>query len=352
MRRLLALVVAPALLVACTVVQSLDYLSNAPVDAEGGAPEAGVDASVVPDVVASGQSVPDLVAIDVTDVYWHAQGTGAVLGVAKSGGTPRTIAAAGQTIAQLAVDPGAGGHVYWATESKILRAPKQGGDGGPGETVLSTTGTVAAFALDDAFVYVALGVDAPEGTVVRVPKSGGAPIAIEAVDDPLVVAVDATSIVWVDGTTSTARELAKAKVPDGGTDAGSGAATIGNTSGDPIVPSTPDLFALGSDALFWAELGTDSTFVFRHARTGAARTTIWVGEATAELGGLSLDDRFVWLTEITTKSLVRVPREGGEPSTVVNVTGLGGVVSDGTNVYFTSKGTSPNGGSILRVPAR
>src|SRR3954468_3001381 len=100
MRRIFAVALGGMLAAACTFLSPLDYLQEGPPVTDAQSEDAPVlpgdeKPTVAPDVLASGQALPNLVAADDKTVYWHIAGDGgAILALDKTGGTPRAVAAA------------------------------------------------------------------------------------------------------------------------------------------------------------------------------------------------------------------------------------------------------------------
>lgn len=122
--------------------------------------------------------VPDDLALDDEYVYWSEFRGNAIRRVHKLGGTPQTIAT-DRNPQQLAVDAT---DVYWVTgDGNVKRADKSGGvveqlAAGPGCGNASPCGIALAMD-DDALYWAEQGTPA---TIMRLPKSGGAAVALDA----------------------------------------------------------------------------------------------------------------------------------------------------------------------------
>lgn len=145
--------------------------------------------------LAAMQPLPGSTAVDATFLYWTTFGTdgmggsGTVMKVPKSGGTPVTLVS-GQSPGSVAVDATS---VYWLSGG-VQKVPLSGGT----PSTLATGGTdygSGGIALDGAYVYWGNGQD-----MMKVPKSGGASVTL-ATGQPVVggVAVDAKSVYWTTG---------------------------------------------------------------------------------------------------------------------------------------------------------
>jgi hypothetical protein len=122
-------------------------------------------------------------------VYWVDPSTGAIQRVPIDGGSASIVTAG--AVSSLAI---AGDDVFFAGGFTLMRAPVDGG----ASTVISTAGgaPVLALAVDDASVYFT-----SSSTIWKGPLGGGAAAIIASNQgEPGVIAVDATSVYWTNGT--------------------------------------------------------------------------------------------------------------------------------------------------------
>jgi hypothetical protein len=349
MRRVLVVAVGGMLAAACTFLSPLDYLQNgdaiADAQSEDGPIVPGDEKPVVtPDVFASGQALPNLVAVDDKTVYWHIAGDGgAILALEKAGGTPRTVAAAAAAVEQLVVSTDA---VYWAQDKQIRRAPKQGGDGGS-DVAYTAQFPILGFAVDDTSIYV---IENDENTgdeaVGRASKADGGRLVLDNVDAPTAIAVDSKMLYWADSNTTEVHAIPKGAGPD------AGRTIFGNDTKDPISPDTPLGFAIDDTAMFWSE--SINGIIGRHLlAAGVNGTSLYTDPDTndSDLGDISIDANYVWFTKLKTGTLMRVPKAGGTMEVRADgQLGIGGFASDGASVYFAIQGSGADG-KILRIPA-
>jgi sugar lactone lactonase YvrE len=147
----------------------------------------------------------DAEAVAVRDgvVYFASNGSGAVLAVPASGGSPRTIADGPADrggdkprILGLAADAH---HLYWTDTARraVLRVAR---DGGPPELLAPTGPEPYNIALDDDSVYWRDGT-LDDGRVMAVAKRGGPARALVAGGEsfPRGIAVDASGVYWTAG---------------------------------------------------------------------------------------------------------------------------------------------------------
>lgn len=170
--------------------------TDAPVtrDSPGGADaatdatqDASIDAPPATPVVIAADQRADGIAVDGASVYWTNGNLDTVVKVGLGGGTPTTLAS-GQTVPQkMAVDAT---HVYFIrTGSTIVKVPLAGGT----PVVLSTGNAVARdIAVDATHVYWGT-----SSRIVKLPIAGGTEVTLATgQDEPFGIAVDATNVYW------------------------------------------------------------------------------------------------------------------------------------------------------------
>lgn len=342
MRRVALAIAAGALAVACTFVAPLDYLQSGGPLVDDGGPDAEAPRL---EEFATGQALPNVVALDDKTVFWHvAGGGGAIFAQDKTGGTARKVSAAAADVEQIVVASDA---LYWAEGTEIKRAPKGGG-----ASAVAYTGqlAIAGFAVDDTAIYV-IESDANSGSslVARASKTG-ADAGREVLDDtdsPNAVAVDAKMLYWADGTTSEVHAIPKGSAPDAGP-----RTVYGNDTKDTIAPDEQLAFAIDGTAMYWTD-GTNGIVAKHLINPGASGTTLFKDPDTtaSDIGDVAIDATYVWFTKLDKGSLYRVPKAGGAAEVrAEGQAGIAGFASDGTSVYFAIQGSGADG-KILRIPA-
>ncbi len=135
------------------------------------------------------------IAVDATSVYWtNFSDPCPVMKVPLRGGASTTLVSAPGAGFGIALDAS---DVYFITSDVVMSVPL---NGGTATTLVTLGGT--GIAVDDCFVYFTTGTPGagltPSGTVMKVAKTGGSPVTLATgQDQPGSIAVDATSVYWV-----------------------------------------------------------------------------------------------------------------------------------------------------------
>ncbi|MDB4941628.1 MAG: hypothetical protein JWP97_1162 [Labilithrix sp.] len=345
-RRILAAVAGVAglagsgVLVACSLVQSLDYLQ------EGG--EAGIAPGGGPPLV-TGQDAPALLAQDDSALYWLSGSN--VNTVPKAGGAVRTVATfAG--VAALAVDPSAGGSVYVATSADVQLAPKTGGAPAKLFDLPAATFAVDTTALfvDATNVWVFQGDGAgADGRILRADHAGAGLVSYVGNSEqedagaggvPVAMTLDDTSVLWFDSNAdpSLVHVTAKSSFP-----AGPITSLSLSTADTPTYSS--EILARGG-IVYWSGFSN----VFSRGRQPADAPIVLYrgGDSPTAFGGIAGDDANLYRLE--SDRVVRFPVTGGTGVTVAGgLDAPSGVVVDDAGVYVTVQGEAAAGGSILKL---
>jgi hypothetical protein len=138
-------------------------------------------------------------AVNATGVYWSDLDTKAVMRIPLGGGEPSVVATSQGLPGQIAVDAD---NVYWVEllgvpESRVMKAALAGGD--PVELVPASAVLIRGLAVDDEAVYwsTVQGGAPFGGTVMKVPKAGGAAFTIASgLKGPGDIVLDAENVYW------------------------------------------------------------------------------------------------------------------------------------------------------------
>jgi hypothetical protein len=238
---------------------------------------------------------PSSLDVSTSDVYWTNGGDpanagqgGAVMRVAKAGGSPTSLVPSQANASGIHVDAT---HIYWITPSAIHRVPLGGGP----PTMLAAATSPGGLELHDNSVYWY------ESSAVRkVPRAGGTPVTLMTgtTSGQCDIVVDDNRIYWA--ASSTIR-----MVPFVGGSATNIVSGQSNSCG----------LALTSSNLVWTNLANGGA-VMKAALDGSGPTAI----ASGRMGPQSVivDGSDVYWTENgvvggAASALVRAPLSGGTP---------------------------------------
>jgi hypothetical protein len=285
------------------------------------------------EVLAPNQSFPAPLRTNLLSVFWpthvpeNAVPPGGIWRADKIDKKVTRLATANLPNA-IAVD---GNFVYWvngspsATTGTIARVPI---NGGPTQTLLTTTKIGVSVAVDSFFVYAGLRDAFNNGSVVRVPKGGGAPVTVATITGGFAADMTASpaGIFWTENGTGRVRRLAP-----------SGTVTT-------IATGSPSLRGIAVDEarVYWADSGPGT--INSTPIGGGATTVLATGQLAPQY--LAVDFCFVYWTDFAAGTVNRVNKQGGP--TQVLATGQPfavGIAVDLFHVYWDI--FQPNG-AVLR----
>jgi hypothetical protein len=142
------------------------------------------------------------IKVDSTNVYFTCASPGSLMRVAIDGSTPAAmLATTGGLALDMAIDSV---NAYWTTGGGIMEVPLDGG-----VTVPLASGVAYGIAADPSGVYSTASLP-DAGSVSRVSSDGGNPLPLASgLADPTAIAVDSSSIYWINAGAGTVMRLAK-----------------------------------------------------------------------------------------------------------------------------------------------
>jgi hypothetical protein len=241
---------------------------------------------------------PRWMAIDDSHVYWvslpgGSGSDGTIMRVAKTGGTPETLASGETDPVEIAVD---GTYVYWArsTGGTIVRVPRGGGT----IATVATTPNVRGFAVDTTHAYWTYN-NGGIGGVSRQPLAGGnvEPLVTGVLGIGRTPALDATDVYY-------SALTAVAKVPKVG---GTGADVPGTSGG------ITERIVVDAASIYWV---SDSSMgsVHQIPKAGGTKLTLATNE---DPQGLAVATHLYWTSEA--ERIVRAPVAGGTKESVAEM---------------------------------
>lgn len=341
-----------AVLLACTLTQSLDYLQSGSVPAdvvsemptaeggaEGGRPQ--------PTVLVPNQLKPRFLAQDDATLYWIAGGN--VMSVPKSGGAPKSLGGVPLTASSLVAELDPAGAVFVTVGTNVLRLPKDGTDGGvvfapdaaepPADTIAASASALYVLQYDQTFAI--------DGSrILRMAKDGGGATDIAPDSGPVTLNLDSRSVFWLRPAPPEISEQVENAAP--GTTTASYSLNV-----DDDEPNTSAELAIDDASFYW--LTTDSVsntakVVSRKRDTTASVVALYRGGVDDIFSFVRIDATHVYFIETRTGSLLRVPKGSGDVERlVVGLKAPTGLVVDSNAIYVTVEATGSTGQVLALV---
>ncbi len=347
---------AAAVLFACTLTQSLDYLQKG----DGGVSAPIVEAGDGPNVEGGGeaggrtpvwqvtaQTKPDFLALDAQNVYWIADGK--VLTVPKAtGGMPKLLGTVPPNASALAVDADPAGFAFVSVGTSVLRVAKDGSSATASVTVFNPGGGATnadTIGADQSSLFVlqydpnGAGVDA---RILRMAKDGGAPTDISGDGGATTMTLDPTDLFWLSADPNKSAFIEHAKTAPADTDVA--VLTLGANDN---LPTLSTEIAVDATNIYWLTIDAASTnaiIVSRKRQPTASAVTIYLGTPDDTLEDIALDDTFVYALDTHGARLFRVAKTGGAPENLL--TGLQQPTSlavDDSGIYVAVAALGTNG---------
>jgi len=268
--------------------------SGAPDVRDARQPTTDGEITKVPITLASGQYMPNCLAVDGVNVYWTTS-EGNVMSVPTGGGTPTVLASKQGLPFGIAVDR-ASSTVYWVRTSSssgmVMSSPVAGGT--PRVVADNQRGPMR-IAVDHGLVYWA---NQSAGTVMRLPAGGGTPAELATRQGTVAdVAVGSHAVYW----SAIGQESIRWLPAEGG------AATIATDA------HAASLSVVGT-TVYWADalLRDDGAGIFRldqgHAPVELARSPSPVAAVA--------DEQHVYWSDDATGTIRRVSIAGGDATVI------------------------------------
>lgn len=294
----------------------------------GASPDSGNSVHCqIPEVVASNQLEPALVAADDQGVYWSNDSSHEIYHLPSGSTQPVLLTTEPELVSDLQTgDDG----LYWLMRGSPPQLRSVPRTGGAPRVVAEVSQGARMLALDSSWAYW---LSTPAGEISRALRDGtGQPTQIVGdLQAAVSFAVDGQAVYYsstADGSVRTVR------LQDGST------SILASAQDD------PEFVQVDIDYVYWAA-GLD---VMRIDKTGGNPqhlATVPAGTWDNAFDGIALDDTHVYLTLSNTGDVVRVPKLGGPAETIA--TGQAspyGIAVNDTGVYWANN----DSGTVMRCP--
>jgi hypothetical protein len=265
--------------------------------------------------LASGQSLPQYLAIDAMHVYWTTSTGGTVMVAAIDGGAQTTIATGQDHPHGIAVDST---NVYWVNHASvkgsgaIMTAPL---DGGSPTALLVNQSQPNELVVAGGRLYWT---DVIDGTITSAAIDGGdVQTIVSGQTDPWFLTIDGSTIFW----TNFAPQVLSSVPLDGGTPKVLVSSPSGQFAGRP---------AAGAAKIAWTVCKQPNGPCTRWMADQDGTNSVQIATA-AQMWGVAIDTS---IYAQTTTGITRFPLDGGCPVTITPGTLAPKIVLDSTSVYW------------------
>jgi hypothetical protein len=240
-----------------------------------------------PTVLAPMQDNTGSIVANTTDVYWTAAVDGDIMTIPVTGGTATAVYKNVNAPTDLTIDATT---IYWNANAAIVKGPI---GGGTRQRVSNAPGNTFNVAVNGSGVYwVVEGGSDTLGSIASagLDQDGGAPTTLADKQTPLWIAADATNVYWPNGGSITPSQE-------------SGIMKIAATGGTPTVlsnrnPNIPGIIAIDATNIYWVETvaGTTMGLVYEMPLSGGTPKCLAPGPEIS--WGLVVDSTNVYWTGI------------------------------------------------------
>lgn len=318
-----------------------DAQSDAPtcpdVDTQTDPSNCGACGNVCPVIaIATAQSSPFGIAVDVYNIYWTNNTGGTVMKAAISGGAPTEIASGQGGPYGIAVD---GTNVYWTNnvDGTVMQAPKTGG---PALAIASNQIRPWAITVDATNVYWTNGPSGSGGgDILKVPIGGGdvTTLASGQYGDEA-IAVDANNVYW---TNTSGRRIAFVPI--------SGGVTPTVLAGGLL---SPHGIAVDATSVYFTDNGGGGSAAGKVLKVPlGGGTPIELASGLNGPHAVAVDSAYVyWTNSDSPGTVMKVPLDGGEPVTIASdPSSPFAIAVNADSVYWTTvPSVSFNGNTVMR----
>ena len=308
--------------------------------------------------LATGLQSPFNLVVDATSVYFlDCSGAGFVLMKVPIGGGPTTTILSEESSPSAFVV--AGNNIYALGESTVMTVPVSGG-----QPVTLASGQVFTYGIATDSTNIYWTHLEGGGPIKKMPLAGGAPTTLAPLAteySPSAIAVDATSVYWLNTTSAGYGLLPPYHTAIMKTSLGGGTPVILASDTEPNPRGGSYGIAVDATSVYWINtsntVGGGFSTLMKVPIGGGTPTTLASGSfSPSAIGQIAVDATSVyWVNSSDYRSangsVMAVAREGGTPTTLAaRQTTAGGLAIDATSVYWTTGGDTYGDGAVLKTP--